>query len=112
MYTYKRAGVVLSQIRPVKALAPTLFDDLEAERENTLRSRNLMKAIDRLNRGVGPSIVKLATELSKGHIGHNDGYSSSFGPAKKFSAQCRRCCIIKKFILTSLVSSHTIKIRN
>ena len=43
-----------------------------------------MSAIDRLNRRVGDPVMKLASELTKGHIGHNDGYSSSFGPAKKY----------------------------
>lgn len=82
-YKYKRAGVIVSQIQPVQSLAPTLFEDLERERESTLKSRKLMETIDSLNKGVGPSVIKLATELSKGHIGHNDGYSSSFGPAKE-----------------------------
>lgn len=82
-FGYKRAGVVLSQITEVKALAPTLFEDIEEQRRCTEKSRRLMETIDRLNKGVGPSVLKLATELSKGHLGHNDGYSSSFGPAKK-----------------------------
>ena len=82
--SYKRAGVALSGITPAGYLAPTLFDDIEKQREATLRSRRLMSAIDRLNRRVGDPVMKLASELTKGHIGHNDGYSSSFGPAKKY----------------------------
>lgn len=82
-YRYKRAGVVLSQITPVRELAPTLFEDVELQRAATLRSRNLMKAVDSLNRGVGSHVLKLATEVTTGHIGHNDGYSSSFGSAQK-----------------------------
>lgn len=80
---YKRAGVILSHITPVEEIAPTLFDDIEKERIATMRSRNLMKAIDRLNEGVGTHVLKLATEITTDHTGHNDGYSSSFGPAKK-----------------------------
>ena len=82
-YGYKRAGVVISRISEAKAIAPSLFEDIELQRKATDKSRKLMETIDRLNQGVGPSILKLATELSKGHLGHNDGYSSSFGPAKK-----------------------------
>lgn len=76
---YKRAGVILSKITPDDVYAPTLFDDTEAERVQKMKSRNLMKAIDKLNTGVGPHIMKLATEMTQGHPGHNDGYSSSFG---------------------------------
>lgn len=83
-YSYKRAGVVLTDISPEGILAPTLFEDVECQREATMRSRKLMKAIDTLNAGAsGPGLVRLATELTMGHIGHNDGYSSSFGPVKK-----------------------------
>lgn len=82
-FGYKRAGVVISQITEARTLAPTLFEDLERQREATIKSRKLMDTIDRLNQGVGPSVLKLASELSKGHLGHNDGYSSSFGPAKE-----------------------------
>ena len=80
-YRYKRAGVVISDITQAGVLAPTLFEDVEQRRQATLRSR--MEAIDRLNAAPGGGVVKLATELTKGHIGHNDGYSSSFGPVKK-----------------------------
>lgn len=82
-YRYKRAGVVISDITQAGVLAPTLFEDVEQRRQATLRSRKLMEAIDRLNAAPGGGVVKLATELTKGHIGHNDGYSSSFGPVKK-----------------------------
>jgi len=80
---YKRAGVVLTHIMPVQDIAPTLFKDMEQDRIATMRSRSLMKTIDRLNRGVGTHVLKLATEITTGHIGHNDGYTSSFGPAKR-----------------------------
>lgn len=82
--SYKRAGVVLSRISLEKDLAPTLFDDMESERQSTLRSRRLMAAVDRLNKGAGPCVLRLASEQTKGRQGHNDGYSSSFGPAKEF----------------------------
>lgn len=80
---YKRAGVVLSHITPIGTLAPTLFDEIELQRREALKSRRLMQAIDQLNSGCSTHMLKLASELTKGHIGHNDGYSSSFGPAKK-----------------------------
>lgn len=80
---YKRAGVVLTNLTPALTLAPTLFEDLEKQRLEQLKSRTLMSAIDRLNKGCSNHILKLASELTKGHIGHNDGYSSSFGPSKK-----------------------------
>lgn len=80
---YKRAGVVLSNITPIGTLQPTLFEELETQRLETLKSRNLMRAIDGLNSGCSNHLMKLASEMTKGHIGHNDGYSSSFGPAKK-----------------------------
>lgn len=79
---YKRAGVVLSRITPADSLAPSLFEDIEEQRKAQLKSRRLMSAIDKVNKGVGPQALKLAVELTKGHFGHNDGYSSSFGPAK------------------------------
>lgn len=81
-YSYKRAGVVLSRITPAVTMAPTLFEDVEEQRKAVERSRRLMSTIDRLSRDLGPQAIKLAVELTKGHIGHNDGYSSSFGPAK------------------------------
>lgn len=74
---YKRAGVILSDIRPQKEEF-SIFDSKE-DIEAKLNSKKLMKVIDSLNQGVGPHLVKLASQITKGHIGHNDGYSSSFG---------------------------------
>lgn len=74
---YKRAGVILSGISPVLS-TPSLFE-LPAQRENRLNRERLMHAVDSLNEGAGPHVVKLASQLTKGHIGHNDVYSSSFG---------------------------------
>lgn len=76
---YKRAGVVLAEIRPALSVDRSLFIEDHAEQERTLRSRSLMTVVDALNAGVGPHLVKLASQLTKGHPGHNDGYSSSFG---------------------------------
>lgn len=77
MLQYKRAGVVLSGITPVSS-TPSLFE-LPAQKEIRLNRERLMHAVDSLNDGAGPHVVKLASQLTKGHIGHNDGYSSSFG---------------------------------
>lgn len=77
MLQYKRAGVVLSGISPA-SISPSLFE-LPAQREIRLNRERLMHAVDSLNDGAGPHVVKLASQLTKGHIGHNDGYSSSFG---------------------------------
>ena len=82
-YAYKRAGVTLIRIHPAMMSAPSLFDDIEGERQAKEKANKLMQAIDRLNPGVGERVIKLATELNIPHIGHNDGYSSSFGAAKK-----------------------------
>ncbi len=38
-----------------------------------------MKTIDGLNFGNYNHVVKLASQLTAGQSGHNDGYSSSFG---------------------------------
>lgn len=76
---YKRAGIVLSKITPRRSITPSLFDDIELQNREIERSRKLMEAVDGLNVGVREHIVKLASQLTKGHIGHNDGYSSSFG---------------------------------
>lgn len=79
---YKRAGLILSDIIPRQADSPSLFDDpalIQARR----KSRSLMDVVDKLNNGPDKGVLRLATELTKGHTGHNEGYSTSFGPAKK-----------------------------
>lgn len=76
---YKRAGVWLAKITPAREMAPSLFDEDNAEIEEIRRSRKLMSVVDALNAGAGPHTLKLASQLTKGHPGHNDGYSSSFG---------------------------------
>lgn len=82
-FKYKRAGVVLSKITPKVASAPSLFDDIQEENRRTERSGKLMRAIDKLNCNIRNQAIKLASELTKSEKGHNDGYSSSFGPAKE-----------------------------
>lgn len=82
---FKRAGVWLTQITPKKWEVESLFD-LAAE-ENGEKSRRsndrLMEVVDELNKEVGSPLIKLASQLTKGHPGHNDGYSSSFQAPKK-----------------------------
>ena len=76
---YKRAGVVLSKIVSRSSITPSLFEEIDGSNRKRSKSRNLMKAVDELNFGESDHIVKLASQLTKGHVGHNDGYSSSFG---------------------------------
>ena len=76
---YKRAGVVLTKITPRQSITPSLFEDVEHHNRMVEKSRKLMQAVDGLNVGVKDHLVKLASQLTKGHVGHNDGYSSSFG---------------------------------
>ncbi len=75
---YKRAGVILSDITPARCNEPGLFED-KRQTENREKTGRLMKVIDTLNPRVGGHVVKLASQLTIGHLGHNDGYSSSFG---------------------------------
>ena len=77
--SYKRAGVVLTDLTPATYLAPSLFDEDNVELESRMKSRKLMNIVDNLNEGPGPHTVKIASQLTMGHPGHNDGYSSSFG---------------------------------
>lgn len=81
--SYKRAGVVLTNITPDLYLAPSLFEEFEKQRLCRLKSKNLMSVVDKVNSGLSNHLLKLASELTKGHVGHNDGYSSSFGPSKE-----------------------------
>lgn len=74
---YKRAGVLLTHIAPVAEQVPSLF--VAQEQELLTEKRKKMAALaDRINCGDGPAIMPLACELTKGHPGHNDGYSSTF----------------------------------
>lgn len=77
---YKRAGIVLSEIIPAMSYVGSLFDEESAsiKEETPAASSKLMNVVDRLNCNVGANVLKLASQLTKGHPGHNDGYSSSF----------------------------------
>lgn len=81
-FRYKRLGVVLSKIVQRQSVTRSLFEEIDPSNAGTVRSRRLMEAIDRINEGLGNHGVKLASQLTKGHSGHNDGYSSSFGSPK------------------------------
>lgn len=86
---YKRAGVLLSDIRPDIPTTPSLFDYSESGKyvgtQNSDRKK-LMKTIDNINQGIGIPSLRLASQLTKGHPGHNDGYSSSFQAPKGSSS--------------------------
>ncbi len=76
---YKRAGVVLNKIVGRGSVCGSLFDEDGRLAARRGKSRKLMDVVDNLNFGVKEHVVKLATQLTKGEEGHNDGYSSSFG---------------------------------
>ncbi len=73
---FKRAGVWLTEIIPDVPSTPSLFEEYE---DHETGNPKLMEAIDKINGLIGHNNLKLASQISKGHIGHNDGYSSSFG---------------------------------
>ena len=79
---FKRAGVWLGEIVPARSVVPSLFDSREEIIEKQTRN-HLMKAIDSINLGPGMPVLKLASQITQGHPGHNDGYSSSFQSPKK-----------------------------
>lgn len=76
---YKRAGVILNRITPAQMPQYSIFSEDNENVNQLIKSRNLMNVVDNLNSGVGPHLLKLASQLTQGHPGHNDGYSSSFG---------------------------------
>lgn len=79
---FKRAGVWLGEIVPAKSVIPSLFDSQESLRNKASRTL-LMKAIDNINYAPGLPVLKLASQITQGHPGHNDGYSSTFQAPKK-----------------------------
>ncbi|MDE6632303.1 MAG: Y-family DNA polymerase [Muribaculaceae bacterium] len=79
---FKRAGVWLGDIVPACSILPSLFDSHDAIMGKTTRA-HLMKAVDRINIGPGMPVLKLASQFTQGHPGHNDGYSSTFQAPKK-----------------------------
>ncbi len=72
-----RSDTFRHNARPLQR-EPGLFED-RRQTENREKTSRLMKVIDTLNPRVGGHVVKLASQLTIGHLGHNDGYSSSFG---------------------------------
>ncbi len=78
---FKRAGVWLSEIVAAQSIVPSLFEPEEEVSERITR-KDLMKAIDNINLGPGIPVLKLASQITQGHPGHNDGYSSSFQAPK------------------------------
>lgn len=80
-FSYKRAGVVLSDIMPASSQIGSLFDDngYDPDVEKLKRAeKTLMNVVDRLNASPGLAKLKLASQLTIHTLGHNDGYSSSF----------------------------------
>lgn len=73
---YKRGGVLLSGIIPGQYHTPSLFSDEDPVRMDKMR--RLSQVIDHINAGDGKAVIPLAAEISNGHPGHNDGYSSTF----------------------------------
>ncbi|MDE5871088.1 MAG: hypothetical protein K2H22_03965, partial [Muribaculaceae bacterium] len=80
--SFKRAGVWLGEIVPSQSVVPSLFDSPESIRKKASRS-HLMKAIDSINLGSGMPLLRLASQITQGHPGHNDGYSSTFQAPRK-----------------------------
>ncbi|HDR06689.1 MAG TPA: DUF4113 domain-containing protein, partial [Candidatus Coatesbacteria bacterium] len=65
-YPYKRAGVLLGDIVPAGAVQLDLLDRLgeppDGEKSRRRRDERLMRAVDRLNRELGPQTVQYARE--------------------------------------------------
>lgn len=79
---FKRAGVWLGDIRREHSSSFSIFDVNPMDK---LSKRKLMEVLDGINGSIAgrPNII-LASQLTKGHQGHNDGYSSSFqAPSRK-----------------------------
>lgn len=89
-FGYKRGGVVLNGIIRAGVASPSLFDESGISIEDRRRSKHLMGVIDSLNAGTSRHIMRLATEIIPGIIGHNDGYSSSFGPPPDLGSKKKR----------------------
>lgn len=80
--SFKRAGVWMGEIVPAQSVIHSLFDSPEIIEQKQSR-RNLMKAVDSINLGPGIPLVRLASQITQGHPGHNDGYSSTFQAPRK-----------------------------
>lgn len=77
----KRAGVWLGEISPAVSEVGSLFDTETSVKKVSMKK--LMDAVDRINGRVGNKRLSLASQIVKGHRGHNDGYSSSFQAPSK-----------------------------
>ena len=82
---FKRAGVWLGDIQKCVLRPGSLFEtEVDAKTEKKQLMNKFMKTIDKINNVVGYKNIGLASQLVKGHQGHNDGYSSSFqAPSRK-----------------------------
>lgn len=78
---FKRGGVILGEICPDRKMLSIFSTEEEITRENV--NRKLMSALDRINPKGMKGTIKLASQLTCGHPGHNDGYSSSFQAPKR-----------------------------
>lgn len=77
----KRAGVWLDDIQPAGSQVGSLF--YETEEKESASMKKFMEAVDNINGRVGSGKLSLAAQITKGHRGHNDGYSSSFQAPRK-----------------------------
>ena len=82
---FKRAGVWLGDIRKCVVRPGSLFEtEVDTKTEKKQLINKFMKTIDKINNVVGHKNIGLASQIVKGHQGHNDGYSSSFqAPSRK-----------------------------
>lgn len=75
---YKRGGVWITDIISSESYIPSLFDI----DNQTINQKNnidkLMNVIDSINIQPASETIRLASQISNGHPGHNDGYSSTF----------------------------------
>lgn len=76
--SYKRGGIVLSEIQPAASVMPSLFEEQKPAAE-----KKLMKIVDSLNKVTGFPTLKLASQITVSHKGYDDGYSISFGAERR-----------------------------
>lgn len=77
-FSYKRAGVILNEIVPEGSFVPSLFESPSFHLFNHNRSKSLLSAIDSINKTAHTPVIKLASQITPDHPGHNDGFSISF----------------------------------
>lgn len=73
---FKRAGIWLGNITPARMSPPSIFDTQRSGEQSQMNK--FMQTIDKINSLVGSRKIGPASQIVKGHRGHNDGYSSSF----------------------------------